>query len=91
MISTRKWKHLDKRQIIQLNKILSGFVIGIQTNAGGDGDETLGLQTDSLSNTLGRFIVGENCACQNQVIENNFEDKITKSIDSAVMAVESRR
>ena len=47
-------------------------------------------QTSRFGNIFGRFIVGENCAIQDQVIEKNIADKIRKEVDGALMSVENR-
>ena len=51
------------------------------------GNETLEHQTN-FSNIDSEKIVGN--ARQNQVIGNNFDDKIRKAVDNAVMTVENR-
>ena len=89
-VSTRKKKSQHKRQISQLNETLNDFVIGNNTSAGAIGNETLQLQKNGSSNNFWRVTVGENSACQNQVIENNTDDKIRKAVDTATMTVENR-
>ena len=69
---------------------MNGFVIGNHTNANRIGDETLGLQTNSFSNSFGRIEVSEISPFQVQAVEKDIDEKIGKSVDNAVMAVKNR-
>ena len=82
-------KHQHQKQLCELDETLSVFVIGNSTNASAVGDETFEPQTISRFHHFGRVAVGENSACQNQVIENNIDDQIRKTLDSAVLNVEN--
>ena len=79
-----------QRQLNRLNETLNDFVIGSKTNAKAIAEETSELQTNCLSNDFERITVGDNAACQVQVIRNNFDDKIIKAVDIAFMTVENR-
>ena len=57
---------------------------------GAVGNKTLELQTNRLSKNFGRNTVDGNSANQNRVIEKNFDDKISKAVDNAVMTVEKQ-
>ena len=69
---------------------MNDFVIVSNTYAGAVRNESLEPQTNGLSKSFGRITVGENVACQDQVIEQNIDDKIGKAVDNAVMTVENR-
>ena len=73
-----------------MKETLNGSVIGNNTNASSKKNGTLEPQTNSLSNNFGRITVGENSACQDQILEKNIDDKIRKAVDHAVMIVENR-
>ena len=89
MVTTRKKNPQHKKQLSQLNETLNDFVIGNNTNSIKTEDQTLEPQANNRSNIFGRTIVGENSACQNQVIENSIDDNISNWVDSAVMTVEN--
>ena len=89
MFSTRKKNHQHKRQLSQLNETLNDFVIGNNTNSSAIGDETLEPQKNSCSNNFWRIVLVESSVCQNQTIGDNIDDKIKKTVDSAVMTVEN--
>ena len=86
MVSTRKKKKQQKRQLSQLDETLNDSVIGNSVNVNISGSENLEQPTNGQLNDFERF--GES-ARQNQVIENNIEDKITRAVSSAVMTVEN--
>ena len=72
-----------------MNETLNDIVIGNTTNASAIGDESLEPQFNCRPNIFGRITVGENIACQIEVVENNIDDKIGKPVDSAVMTVKN--
>ena len=74
MVSTRKKKHQDKKQLSLLNKTLNVFAIGTITNIKSIGNESLEAQTNGLSNNFWRVTVGENSASQDQVIEKYWRE-----------------
>ena len=71
-----------------MNKNLNDIVNGDNTNAIALGDGTSELWTNSWSNNFGRIVVGENNACQKQVLDKNI-DRFKKAVVSAVMTVEN--
>ena len=91
MLSLQRKKHQHRRRLNQLNETSKDFVIGNKTNACAKRNGTLEPRTNSRSNNFERITVGESSACQNQVIENIFEDKTRKLVDNAFMTVENRR
>ena len=90
MVSTRKKRNQHKRKVSHLNETSSNFVISNQTNACAFGDEVLETQTNSHPTKFGRITVVESSVCQSQILENNFDDKIRKTVGNAVMTVENR-
>ena len=76
MVSFRKKKNQQKRQLSQLDEILKNV----------SHSENLEKQTNGQSNDFERV---ENSARQNQVIENNFDNQIRTVISGAVMTVEN--
>ena len=91
VVSTRKKKHQHKGQLSQLNEALNDFVTDTKTNASATAIETLELQTNDLPKNFGRITVGENSACQDQVLEKNVDNKIRRAGNIAVMTVEKRK
>ena len=51
--------------------------------------ETLESHTNGGNNNMESLIKDENSACQDQILENNFDDKMKKTVDNAVMPGES--
>ena len=90
MDSNWKKKQLHQRQLSQLRESLDDFVIGINTNAGANGNESLEPHTNSLSTNFGRLIISENSACQDQIITEHNDNKIRKAVENAVPTVENR-
>ena len=89
MVPTEKKKHQHKSQLSQLTETLNVFVMSNNTNASAIGNETLERQTNGLCNKFGRITAGENSACQDQLNQRNFDDKIGKALDNAVLTVQN--
>ena len=87
MVSTRKKKNQQKRQLSQLDQTLNDFVVGNSVNVNVSESENLEQQTNGQPNDFERV---ENSARPNQVIESNIDDQITRAVSSAVMTVENR-
>ena len=87
MVSTRKKKNQQKRQLSQLDQTLNDFVVGNSVNVNVSESENLEQQTNGQPND---FEIVDNSARQNQVIESNIDDQITRAVSSAVMTVENR-
>ena len=90
MVSTRKRRNQQKKQLSQLNETLNDFAIDSNTNVGVTENETLVSQTDSRYSNPERSVDGEISACPNQVKVNNSGNKIGKAVDNAVKIVENR-
>ena len=80
MVSSRKKKNLQKRQLSQLDETLSNFVIGNNIDATVVQNETQEPQKNGPFNTSERTIGGENAAGQNQVGSNNIISKLGKQL-----------
>ena len=87
MVSTCKKKNQQKRQLSQLDETLNDNVIGNSVNVIVSESENLEQQTDGQCNDSERV---DNSVCQNQVLENEVDNKITKAVSSAVMTVQNR-
>ena len=87
MVSTRKEKIRQKRQISQLKETLKDFVFGNNTNMGVSGNGNLEEQASGHHRDFERIVDN---ASQNQVIGNNTDDKIRDAVDSVVIVVENR-
>ena len=87
MVSTLKKKNQQKKQFIQLNKILNDFVLGSKNKACVIENEFLESPTDGHYSNPEIIVDGEISACQNQVIGNNIDDKIRKMVDNAIKTV----
>ena len=85
LVSTRRKKNQQKRQLIQLDETLNDFVFGNNVNSNVSESEKLKQQTNGQPNGFKRF---DKSARQNQIIKNNFDDHITRAFSSAVMTVE---
>ena len=80
-------RNQQNRQLSQLDETLNDFVIGNSVNVNVSESENLEKQTDGQCNDSERI---DNSVCQNQVMENKIDDQITRAVNSAVLAVESR-
>ena len=89
MVFTRKRRNRRKKQLSDFNETLNDFVIGSHTNERVIENEALEFHSDGRYGNSDRFLDGEVSACQNQVIRNNFDDKIRKAVDNALMTVEN--
>ena len=87
MVSTRKKKKQQKKQLSQLTETLNDFIIGMNTNMGVTENENLKQQASGCHRNIERIVDN---ASQNQVIGNNTDDRIRDAVDSAVIAVENR-
>ena len=87
MVSTRKNKNQQKRQLSHLDETLNDSAIGNSVNVNVSEKETLEQETNGRPNDFGRL---ENSERQNQVIENHIDGEITRAVSSAVMTVENR-
>ena len=85
--STRKKRNQQKKQLNQLNETLNDLVIGNITNVNVIENESFESQIDGFFNNAERIVDGEISDCQSQVIGNNFDNKIRKTVDNAVMTV----
>ena len=87
MVSTRKKKNQQKRQLSHLDETLKGSAIGNSVNVNVSEKETLEQETTGQPNDFGRLDDSER---QNQVIENHIDNQITRAVSSAVMTVGNR-
>ena len=87
MVSTRKKRKQQKKQLSQINETLHDFVIGSNTNVGVIENETLESQTDGHYSNSEKIADVEISACQNEVIGNNIDDRIRKVLDNSVKTV----
>ena len=87
MFSTPKKKNQQKSQLSQLDETLKGFSIGNCVNVSFLENENLEQLTNGLPIDFKR---AENRMCQNQVIENKFDNQITKAVYGALMTVKNR-
>ena len=87
MVSARKKKNQQKKQLEQLNETLIDFIIRNGTNVSAVENETLEEPTSDQHNDFETFV---DFASQYQVIENNTEDKTGRAVDNAVLIVENR-
>ena len=86
MVSTRKKKNQQKTQLSQLDETLNDIVIGNSVNVNVLESKKLEQQINGQSNDFER---ADNSVRQNQVIENKYDDQITRAVSSAVMTVEN--
>ena len=70
IVSTRKKKNQQKRQLRQLDEALNGFVIGNSVNVNVSASEYLEQCSNGHSNDFERV---DNSVRQNQVIENRID------------------
>ena len=89
MVSTRKKKHQNRRQLSQLDGTSNGFIVGKSTNAVAIENEFLEHQTIDLVNSFAKSTVGEDSGSQDHVLERNFADEVRKEVDKVAMAVEN--
>ena len=92
MVSSRKRKSQQKNQKSGLNETLNDFVSGSNTNVGVVEYETLEFQNDGLGNNPELIVdgrIGGISGCQNQINGNNFYNRIRKSVENAIKAVEN--
>ena len=87
MVSTRKKKNQQKRQLSYLNETLNDFIHGSNTNMGVSETENLEQQASGRHRDFERIVDN---ASQNQVIGVNTDDRIIDAVNSAVIAVENR-
>ena len=87
MVSTRKKRNQQKKQLSQLNETLNDFITGNGTNVSAMENETLEQLTIGQHNDFERFV---DSASQNQVIEIIIDDKVRKAVDNAVLTVGNR-
>ena len=81
---TQKRNH-QKKQLSQLDETSKDFVIDNSANVNDSEIEKLEQQTNGEPNGFEKV---DKSAHQNQVIENNFDNQITKAVSSVVMTVE---
>ena len=86
MVSTRKKKNQQKRQLIQVDETLNDSVIGNSVNVNVSESGNLEQQTSGQSNDFERI---DNSVRQNQVIENKIDDQITRAVCSPAMTVKN--
>ena len=87
MVSTRKMENQQRRHLSQLDETLKDIVIGNSVKMNVSENENLEQRTDGQCNDSERV---DKTACQNQVIKNEIDDQITRTVSSAVMTVENR-
>ena len=78
MVSTRKKRNQQKKQLGQLNETSNDCIIG---NKSAMDNEILEQQTNGQHDD---FVRSVDSASQNQVIENKIDDKIMTPVDNAV-------
>ena len=88
MVSTRKMKNQQKRQLSHLDETLNDSAIGNSVNVNVSESETFEQETTGQLKDFGRL---DNSERQNQGIENHIDDQTTRAVDSAVMIFENRR
>ena len=86
MVSTRKKKNQQKKQLSQLDETLHDIVIGNSVSLNVSESENLEQQTDGQCNDSERV---DNTLCQNQIKENRIDDHITRTVSSVVMTIEN--
>ena len=86
MVSTRKMKNQQKRQLSHLDETLNDSAIGNSVNVNVSERETLEQEANCQPNDFRRL---DNSERQNQVIDNHIDDQITRAVSSAVMIVEN--
>ena len=77
----------QKKQFSQLDETQNDFVISNRVNVNVSESEDVEQKTNLQANDFERF---DNSARQNQIIENDIDDQITRAVSSAVMTVENR-
>ena len=87
LVSTRKKKNQQRRQLSQLEETLNDFVIGNSVNVNVSESVNLDQQTNGQPNGFERTNKSDR---QNQVLENNTDNQITRAVGSAVMTVKNR-
>ena len=87
LVSTRKKKNQQRRQLSQLEETLNDFVIGNSVNVNVSESVNLDQQTNGQPNGFERANKNDH---QNQVLENNTDNQITRVVGSAVMTVKNR-
>ena len=87
MVSTRKKKNQQKKQLCQLNETLNDFLIGNGTNENAMKKQTLEQQANGPHNNFEKF---DNSCSQNQLLGSNTDDKIRNAVENAVIAVDNR-
>ena len=70
-----------------MDKFLFDFVVGNSVNVNVSESENLERQSNGQPNDFERV---DNSPRQNEVIQNNVEDQIERTVSSAVMTVENR-
>ena len=86
MVSSRKKKNQQKRQLRQSNETLNNFNIRNNTNVGLSENEKLEQQASGPHTDFERIVDN---ASQNQVIGNNTDDRKRVAVYSAVIVVEN--
>ena len=76
----------QKRQLSQYNETLNDFTIGNNSHVGLSENENLEKQTNGQPTALE---IVDKVARQNQVIEKNIDDQITRAVSTAVLTVEN--
>ena len=87
MFSTPKKTNQQKNQLSQLDETLNGFAIGNCVNVSILKSENLEQLTNGRSNDFKR---ADKSVCQNQVIENRFDEQVTRAVSGALMTVKIR-
>ena len=87
ILSTRKKKSQQKKQLSQLHDTLKDFINENSTNVSAKENETLQQQTKGQHNDFERFV---DSASQNQLIETYIDDKVRRATDNAVLVVQNR-
>ena len=85
MVSTRKKKNQNKKQLNWSKETLDDLVIGNGTNVSAMGNETLEPRTDDQHNNFERIV---DSGSQNRYIGYSIDDKNRSAVDNAVMGVE---
>ena len=82
-----KEEKLTRIQLGQINETFNNFVIGNGTNVNAVGNDSLEHRTNVFYNDSKRIICN---ASQDQVIGNDIDDKISKTVDNAVVTAKNR-
>ena len=87
MVSTRKKRNRQEKQLSQSNETLNDSIIGNGTNMSGTENESLEQQINGEHNDFEKSV---DSASQNQIIGNIIDDKFKEAVDKTVLIVKTR-